>query len=112
MLSTCNLPPPPLLILLFLLRDVPVSCNVSYRYRTITGRCNNLLNPHLGTSGQPMSRVLPPVFGPRAGVDRVQTRPHLDKTGQCNNFTFSGLGKVTLGCEAVRGWEAVLECSL
>ncbi|KAK8391872.1 hypothetical protein O3P69_017472 [Scylla paramamosain] len=43
-------------------RDVPVACNASSNFRTITGRCNNLLNPHLGTSGQPMSRVLPPVF--------------------------------------------------
>ncbi|XP_071521125.1 LOW QUALITY PROTEIN: salivary peroxidase/catechol oxidase-like [Panulirus ornatus] len=42
-------------------REPPVACNSSARYRSISGRCNNLLYPHLGTPGQPMPRILPPV---------------------------------------------------
>ncbi|XP_045592713.2 salivary peroxidase/catechol oxidase [Procambarus clarkii] len=40
----------------------PVDCKSPPKYRTIDGRCNNLLNPHLGTPGQPMPRILPPVY--------------------------------------------------
>ncbi|KAK4325864.1 hypothetical protein Pmani_003568 [Petrolisthes manimaculis] len=43
-------------------REVPVPCNSSARYRSLSGRCNNLQHPHLGTSGQPMPRILPPVY--------------------------------------------------
>ncbi|XP_042222226.1 peroxidase-like [Homarus americanus] len=52
-------------------REVPVACNSSARYRSISGRCNNLLYPHLGSPGQPMPRVLPPVYD--AGLMRTRS---------------------------------------
>ncbi|XP_071521128.1 salivary peroxidase/catechol oxidase-like [Panulirus ornatus] len=38
------------------------ACNASDQYRTISGRCNNLLYHELGSAEQPMPRILPPVY--------------------------------------------------
>ncbi|XP_069937881.1 salivary peroxidase/catechol oxidase-like isoform X1 [Cherax quadricarinatus] len=43
-------------------REIPVACEATAKYRSISGRCNNLIYPHLGTPGQPMPRILPPVY--------------------------------------------------
>ncbi|XP_064082488.1 peroxidase-like isoform X2 [Macrobrachium nipponense] len=37
-------------------------CNASWPYRSMSGFCNNVINPEFGAAGQPMPRILPPVF--------------------------------------------------
>ncbi|MPC16241.1 Chorion peroxidase [Portunus trituberculatus] len=53
MLTTELTPPPPKCM------DKETTCDPQARYRTISGRCNNLRNPNDGTPGQAMHTLLP-----------------------------------------------------
>ena len=37
-------------------------CDANSRYRTISGRCNNLANPEWGSTGSTFRRFLPPAY--------------------------------------------------
>ena len=39
--------------------DTGDSCDPGNKYRTISGRCNNLQHPEFGASGQPQPRLMP-----------------------------------------------------
>ncbi|KAB7503847.1 hypothetical protein Anas_09729, partial [Armadillidium nasatum] len=40
-----------------------MTCDPNHPYRTITGMCNNLINPQLGASNTPFARFLTPDYG-------------------------------------------------
>ncbi|XP_054258941.1 uncharacterized protein LOC128983605 [Macrosteles quadrilineatus] len=50
--------------------EVELPCDHTRKYRTITGWCNNLQNPHFGKSFQPFIRLLPPAYEDGLGKPR------------------------------------------
>ena len=53
----------------------PSSCDYSARYRTISGRCNNLVYPEWGSAGQTLKRLLPNAYEDGASVPRGGRHP-------------------------------------
>lgn len=53
----------------------PSSCDYSARYRTISGRCNNLVYPEWGSAGQTLKRLLPNAYEDGATVPRGGRHP-------------------------------------
>ena len=51
----------------------PPICASPSRFRTHSGRCNNLFGGHLGSANMPFVRLLPPDYGDGVGSPRLST---------------------------------------
>ncbi|QQP53020.1 Uncharacterized protein FKW44_005343, partial [Caligus rogercresseyi] len=55
--------------------DEPRSCDQDSRYRTLSGRCNNLHNPEWGSAGSTLTRLLPDAYNDRRSIPRGGRHP-------------------------------------
>ena len=43
-------------------KNIKITCNSTYKYRSYDGTCNNLVNPLIGAANVPYVRLLPPAY--------------------------------------------------
>jgi len=58
-------------------KNVKITCNSTYKYRSYDGTCNSLVNPLIGATNVPYVRLLPPAY-----QDSVNSPRSLSVSGQ------------------------------
>ncbi len=54
---------------------LPLNCDPSARFRTLSGACNNLAHPLWGSASSPLSRFVPAAYADGVGAPRGSYRP-------------------------------------